>query len=248
MTTLSAGAVEGIVNEIVTSDGGDRPVLQVAKFQPVGGANATRHKLWLTDGSRWVYAMAATQVHALLQEGGDFAPGCLVRLLKYSVNDMAGRKIVIVIDLEVAAGPQKLIGAPTGYPNGEALPSDAQPAGGAAPAPQPKKPAPAPARAAPRRPSAGGRAAMPIAELNPYQQRFCLRARVTSKSQMRYWDKPTSKGAIAASRRVEAPSLHSNDSCPSEKALGGLFFEFERVSGDIATRYVTQATSSPSTY
>ena len=130
MTSLSAGAVEGIVNEIVTSDGGDRPVLQVAKFQPVGGANATRHKLWLTDGSRWVYAMAATQVHALLQEGGDFAPGCLVRLLKYSVNDMAGRKIVIVIDLEVAAGPQKLIGAPTGYPNGEALPSDAQPAGG----------------------------------------------------------------------------------------------------------------------
>ena len=144
MTSLSAGAVEGIVNEIVTSDGGDRPVLQVAKFQPVGGANATRHKLWLTDGSRWVYAMAATQVHALLQEGGDFAPGCLVRLLKYSVNDMAGRKIVIVIDLEVAAGPQKLIGAPTGYPNGEALPSDAQPAGGAAPAPQvQKKPAPA---------------------------------------------------------------------------------------------------------
>ena len=49
---------------------------------------------------------------------------------------------------------------------------------------------------------------MPIAELNPYQQRFCLRARVTSKSQMRYWDKPTSKGAIAASRRVEAPLLH----------------------------------------
>ena len=161
MTTLSAGAVEGIVNEIVTSDGGDRPVLQVAKFQPISSANATRHKMWLTDGSRWVYAMAATQVHALLQEGGDFAPGCLVRLLKYSANDMAGRKIIIVIDMEVAAGPQKLIGAPTGYPNGEALPSDAQPSGGA-PAPQvQKKPAPAPARAAPRRPSAGGRAAMP---------------------------------------------------------------------------------------
>ena len=78
MTTLSAGAVEGIVNEIVTSDGGDRPVLQVAKFQPISRANETRHKMWLTDGSRWVYAMAVAQVHALLQEGGDFAPGCLV--------------------------------------------------------------------------------------------------------------------------------------------------------------------------
>ena len=161
MTTLSAGAVEGIVNEIITSDGGDRPVLQVAKIQPIVGGNETRYKMWLTDGSRWVYAMAVAQVHALLQEGGDFAPGCLVRLLKYSANDMAGRKIIIVIDLEVAAGPQKLIGAPTGYPNGEALPSDAQPSGGA-PAPQvQKKPAPVPARAAPRRPSAGGRATMP---------------------------------------------------------------------------------------
>ena len=61
MTSPSAGAVEGIVNEIVTSDGGDRPVLQVA----VPAVGARRHKggLWLTDG-RWVYAMAATQVHA----------------------------------------------------------------------------------------------------------------------------------------------------------------------------------------
>ena len=82
---------------------------------------------------------------------------------------------------------------------------------------------------------------MPIAELNPYQQRFCLRARVTSKSQMRYWDKPTSKGAIAASRRVEAPSLHSNDSCPPDEAGGGFVF-------DIEPFRTTQATSSPSTY
>ena len=33
--------------------------------------------------------------------------------------------------------------------------------------------------------------------------------------------------ALAASRRVEAPSLHSNDSCPSHDDVGGFFVEFE---------------------
>ena len=230
MTSLSAGAVEGIVNEIVTSDGGDRPVLQVAKFQPVGGANATSHKLWLTDGSRWVYAMAATQVHALLQEGGDFAPGCLVRSSStVSMTWRAERSSSSLISRSRRAPRSSSARRRATRTAKRYRPTPSRPAVLLL-RHLVKKPAPAPARAAPRRPSAGGRAAMPIAELNPYQQSFCLRARVTSKSQMRYWDKPTSKGAIAASRRVEAPSLHSNDSCPSDEAGGGLFFEFERVS------------------
>ena len=36
-------------------------------------------------------------------------------------------------------------------------------------------------------------------------------------------------GMISASRRVEAPSLHSNDSCPSHDDVGGFFFEAEAV-------------------
>lgn len=127
MASLTRGAVQGVVNETMTSDSGHRHVLQVAKCHLLGSQAATRHKLWLTDGSRWVYAMAATQVHAMLQEGEDFAPGCLVRLLKYSVNDMVGRKIVIVIDLEVVGKPQPLIGTPTGYPNGGPVPYEAVP-------------------------------------------------------------------------------------------------------------------------
>ena len=35
------------------------------------------------------------------------------------------------------------------------------------------------------------------------------------------------------------PSLHSNDSCPSDEAVGGFFVDFERFSGEIATRCVT---------
>ena len=36
-------------------------------------------------------------------------------------------------------------------------------------------------------------------------------------------------GALAASRRVEAPSLPQYDSCPSHKEVGGFFVEFEAI-------------------
>jgi hypothetical protein len=47
------------------------------------------------------------------------------------------------------------------------------------------------------------------------------------------------RSRISASRRVEVPSLHSNDSCPSPDEVGGFVFEFERDS-----IYVTQATTT----
>ena len=44
------------------------------------------------------------------------------------------------------------------------------------------------------------------------------------------------KGAISASRRVEAPSLPQYDSCPGEDALAGFFFEFEAVRTESSDR------------
>ena len=32
---------------------------------------------------------------------------------------------------------------------------------------------------------------------------------------------------------------HCRDSCPSDEAVGGLTFDFERISGEIATRYIS---------
>ena len=36
-------------------------------------------------------------------------------------------------------------------------------------------------------------------------------------------------GLISASRRVEAPSRHRRDSCPSHNEVGGFFFDFEAI-------------------
>ena len=49
---------------------------------------------------------------------------------------------------------------------------------------------------------------------------------------------------LAASRGLPAALRHQRDSPPSDEAVGGLIFDFERISGEIATRYIhTQASS-----
>ena len=49
-----------------------------------------------------------------------------------------------------------------------------------------------------------------------------------------------SVGAISASRGAAVPSRHRRDSCPSDEAVRGLFFDFERVSGGVIDTRVTR--------
>ena len=50
---------------------------------------------------------------------------------------------------------------------------------------------------------------------------------------------------IAASRGLPAALRHRRASSPGEEVVGGLFFDFERISGEIATRYITHRRTSP---
>ena len=46
-------------------------------------------------------------------------------------------------------------------------------------------------------------------------------------------------GMISASRGAAAPSRHRRASSPGEEVVGGLISDFERISGEIATRHVS---------
>ena len=50
------------------------------------------------------------------------------------------------------------------------------------------------------------------------------------------FDRVDINGAISASRRVETPSRHRCDSCPSDEVVGGLFFDFEVVRTESTAR------------
>ena len=53
-------------------------------------------------------------------------------------------------------------------------------------------------------------------------------------------------GALAASCDAAVPSRRRRDSPPGEKAMGGFFSDFERVSGEIATRHISHTGVQPS--
>ena len=95
---------------------GHRPVLQVTKVDAVAetvfGQTRTRHKLWLSDGDRWIIG------YALQLEGA--SAGCLVRVTNYSSNFE-----LIIHEMEIVGQPQPLIGAPKSLPMGKPLPNDA---------------------------------------------------------------------------------------------------------------------------
>ena len=83
----------------MTVAGGHRPVLQVVKFGTITNAQGlTRDKLWLSDGDRWVLAMAVPQ------EGRVLTPGCFVRLIKSTKA-----RSRFIHDMEIVALPQPLI-------------------------------------------------------------------------------------------------------------------------------------------
>ena len=54
-------------------------------------------------------------------------------------------------------------------------------------------------------------------------------------------EKPFGEALTAASRGLSDIIRHRRDLSPSDEAVGGLIFDFERISGEIATRYMSHA-------
>lgn len=133
----------------------------------------------------------------------------IVRIKEYQLNYLAARKIFIIVDFDVIEQSFSQIGMPVML--GAAPPADDMgggvPVGGAGGAPAYGAGAPAAAayagagavvRAAPAQ---GAQACMPIAQLNPYVNRWNIKVRVLTKGEIRTWDKPNSSGKLFKVRR-----------------------------------------------
>jgi len=91
-----------------------KPVLQVAKIERLFGGTWACLRLTLNDDSSSIHALTAVPdaLRAASCLGGiGLAPGCLLRLLEYSVTDMGSRKVVCIRASKVVAGPRALIGS-----------------------------------------------------------------------------------------------------------------------------------------
>ncbi|XP_067000915.2 replication protein A 70 kDa DNA-binding subunit isoform X2 [Anabrus simplex] len=186
----------------------ENPVMQILGHKKIasGGANE-RYRVLVSDGCHLnSFAMLATQLNGKLQSGelGEYTVIQINRYITSLVNNTgkSDKRVMIILDLAVlAAGAQ--VGLKIGNP--VPLPDDLNSVANAEnsrPTPQVNGPAALPqqnrAPPAQRVPSSpmDTMHTHPISSLNPYQNRWVIRARVTNKTPIKTWSNSRGEGKL----------------------------------------------------
>ena len=216
---LTSDAVRFINDdESKTTDPSFQPVLQVMnvkKLASAPGAN-DRFRVILSDGTHYMQGMLASQLTSLIHNGS-LQTDCLVKIKSYMRNQVQGTTICIALDMEVVQPPMGRIGTPQQYKAGSApaAPAASHPAPlynstngvasppsaavkkppGASPSNPYGRAAPAPAAPIVRSQAVPSQYTA-IKDLNLYQNRWTIRARVVSKGELKSWSNAKGEGTL----------------------------------------------------
>ncbi|KAI8725264.1 Replication protein A subunit [Fusarium sp. LHS14.1] len=178
--------------------------LQVKQMAP-SAQGGERYRLVMSDGQHYVQTMLATQANHVVRDN-QLVRGCFARIKQYTPNNLKGKNILVILDLEVveSLGIQDKIGEPVAV--------DAKPAGQEATIAggdfygvkkEEQKPQPQQfqqqqqQQSMPSRPAMhGGSNIYPIEGLSPFAHKWTIKARVTSKSDIKTWHKATGEGKL----------------------------------------------------
>ncbi|KAM7201495.1 hypothetical protein V8F33_003319 [Rhypophila sp. PSN 637] len=190
------------------------PLLQVLQIKTLdaksSGAATERYRLVLSDIRNYVQCMLATQANHVVHDGL-LQRGCIVRLKQYQSQQLKGRPILVVLDLDVVqeyGNPEK-IGEPVAFDHAKApaAPQNTTISGAGfygnngvknEPTTQDHKSAvqKAPARSGGGSSTHGSSTLYPIEALSPYAHKWTIKARVTSKSDIKTWHKQSGEGKL----------------------------------------------------
>ncbi|KAI0182903.1 replication factor-a protein 1 [Xylaria flabelliformis] len=215
---ITQGALDAIFNDPESAE--QRfpvPVLQCLQIkslaaQPAPGAPAQpeRYRVVLSDIRNYVQCMLATQANHVIHDN-QLVRGCVVRVKSYQANSVKGKNILIILELEVAEelGSHDRIGEPAPF---EAKSQPASNAIGGSGFYGAKTESSAPVKTEPMSShmgptGGGGRTAAasntrgnvvvyPIESITPYAHKWTIKARVTSKSDIKTWHKASGEGKL----------------------------------------------------
>ncbi|TAQ90680.1 hypothetical protein B7494_g1013 [Chlorociboria aeruginascens] len=182
------------------------PIFQCVQIKALGSQGEgvpERFRIVLSDIQNFVQSMLATQANHIVHDG-KLKKGSFVRLKSYQANAVKGKRILIILDLDVIEhlGELEKLGEPVALTVKEE-PEDVKPANttiggngfyGSKPQ-QPAQERALPSRTGPTS-SAGHASIYPIEGLSPYANKWTIKARITNKSDIRTWHKTNSEGKL----------------------------------------------------
>ncbi|KUJ11932.1 replication factor-a protein [Mollisia scopiformis] len=208
---ITQGALNAIFNDPETlQQNFPVPVCQCVQIKALSSSTeggAERYRIVLSDIKNFVQSMLATQANHVIHDG-KLKKGSIVRLKNYQANAVKGKRILIILDLEVieSLGELEKIDNPVGLTvkeeSDDSKPVSTTIAGGGfyGSKPQAAEPVKQEQRTLPSRTGPSSSAShsnlYPIEGLSPYAHKWTIKARVTHKSDIRTWHKQNSEGKL----------------------------------------------------
>ncbi|GMH90990.1 hypothetical protein TrST_g6866 [Triparma strigata] len=198
------------------------PNVQVINIKKVGTQD--RYRVILSDGTHYIQGMLATQLNQLVADN-QLVENAIICLKEFITNVVQDKTVLILLKCEIVSTHPAKIGNPTEvYKADVAAGSSNKPVGGMYDAPPP---APAAGGSsnysnpyqnqASRSASGGGSAPtgrsglssniIPVSQLNPYQNKWVIKGRITNKGDMRTWNNAKGEGCLFSIDILDASGM-----------------------------------------
>jgi len=206
----------GALVKICQGDQNIEPIFQLLQTKRIAGTSTERFRLLISDGANSnSYGMLATQLNSYVNDGM-LKEYSIFKVKKYQCNNMGGKKVIIVLDLEILQEGSEVgekVGSPIAMSSDGTVPNQTDDQNRAPNVPSSNgdskkrgryEASPGPAQKRPSildRPPMGqgnlaGQPIFPIASLTPYQNKWTIKARVTKKMDIKRWSNSRGEGHL----------------------------------------------------